>query len=174
MSIVAQTERLTLREFDLQDAIDLFELNSDPEVVRYTGDTPFVTVQDAEQFLNSYSAYERTGFGRWAVIRNTDKKFIGWNGLKLNEEGLNDLGFRFFRDQWGKGYATESAKACLELGFGRFELEEIIGRTAKQNLASMHVLEKLGMRKWKTGDCEGFPGALYYRIDKITYRLQNE
>ena len=72
MSIVAQTERLTLRKFDLQDAFDLFELNSDPEVVRYTGDAAFQTVQDAEKFLKSYSAYERTGFGRWAVIKNAD------------------------------------------------------------------------------------------------------
>jgi len=174
MSTVARTERLTLRQFTLEDAADLFELNSDPEVIRYTGDLPVESVEAAEQFLDNYSAYAQTGFGRWAVIRNSDKRFVGWCGLKLNEESLNDLGFRFFRDCWGKGYATESARASLDLGFGQFHLDEIIGRTAKQNHASMHVLEKLGMQKWKTGECEGFPDALYYRIDERTYRHHND
>jgi len=174
MSIVTQTERLTLREFASKDAADLFALNSDPEVIRYTGDLPFESVEDARRFLHTYTAYEQTGFGRWAVIRNSDERFIGWCGLKLNEESLYDLGFRFFKDCWGKGYATESAKASLDLGFGQFDLDEIIGRTAKLNHASMHVLEKLGMQKWKTGECQGFPDALYYRINKRTYQLQND
>jgi len=141
MSTVARTERLTLRQFTLEDAADLFALNSDPEVIRYTGDLPFESVEAAEQFLDNYSAYGQTGFGRWAVIRNSDERFIGWSGLKLNEESLNDLGFRFFRDCWGKGYATESAKASLELGFKQFA-ESINVPSLQERYQRQTALEK--------------------------------
>jgi len=174
MSIVVETDRLTLREFIPEDALSMFELNNDALVVRYTGDKPFSSIQEAEKFILHYSAYKETGFGRWAVVRNSDGRFLGWSGLKLNEEGLNDIGFRIFRDCWGEGYATEAARASLNLGFEKYSLDEIIGRTARENLASIRVLEKIGMKKWKTGACEGFADAIYYRIDQASYQNGNE
>jgi len=56
-----------------------------------------------------------------------------------------DIGFRFFKKYWNKGYATESARACLDLGFEKFGMKTIIGRARKENTASIHVLEKLGL-----------------------------
>ena len=64
-----ETPRLILREFELDDAFDIYKLNADPEVIRYTGDPPFETVESARDFLNNYKDYENNGFGRWAVIK---------------------------------------------------------------------------------------------------------
>lgn len=164
--MIAETERLILRELTLQDAQYFFELNSDPEVMLFTGDDPFRSVAEAEKFLQNYSHYTENGFGRWAVIRKEDNEFLGWCGLKKHSEGYVDLGFRFFRKYWGAGYATEAARKSLELGFTRFELNEIIGRAAIQNLGSIRVLEKIGMSYFKNDECDGIEDALYFRTEK--------
>ena len=164
--MIAETERLILRELTFHDARHFYELNNDPEVMRFTGDDPFQSEDEAEQFLKNYSHYSEHGFGRWAVIRKKDNQFLGWCGLKMHPENYVDVGFRFFRKFWGEGYATEAATKSLDLGFTRFGLEEIIGRTSKDNDGSIKVLEKIGMRYFKNGECEGIQDAMYYRIAK--------
>lgn len=166
---IAETPRLMIREFVLDDAPDIWELNSDPEVIKYTGDPPFETVENARDFLNNYKDYENNGFGRWAVIKKDSGTFLGWCGLKLNEQNLIDLGFRFFRREWNKGYATEAAKACLEYGFMELNVNEIIGRVAMKNTGSIKVLEKLAMEYWKNDSCKGIENSLYYKISKEQY-----
>ena len=164
-----ETPRLILREFDVSDADKMYLLNLDPEVIRFTGDKPFASVKSARDFLAGYQDYRKNGFGRWAVILKKGNGFIGWCGLKRNEEGFVDLGFRFFKSVWNRGFATESAEACIEYGFSRLSLSEIIGRVARDNRASVRVLEKLNMTFWKTGACEGIPDALYYRITRMAF-----
>ncbi|WP_321297437.1 GNAT family N-acetyltransferase [Marinifilum fragile] len=114
MKVVLETERLRLREFTPKDAQSMFDLNADPEVIKYTGDLPFESVEQAKAFLQNYNDYKKNGFGRWAMITKVENEFIGWCGLKLNEEELIDLGFRVFRNHWNKGYASETAKACVQ------------------------------------------------------------
>lgn len=166
MKTIIETERLLFREFGPGDSKDFFNLNADPEVLRYTGDSPFQSIDEAKEFLEKYADYKQNGFGRWAVINKSNHAFLGWCGLKLHSNGMIDIGFRFFRNQWRKGYATESARATLHLGFNTFDLNEIIGRASQKNLASIRVLEKLNMHFWKLDDCEGIPNAAYYRISK--------
>lgn len=166
-SPVLETERLILRKFALTDAESMWVLNKDSEVLRYTGDVPFSSIQNAHSFLKNYTAYTLTGHGRWAVINKTSNEFIGWCGLKLNEENLVDIGFRFFRKEWNKGYATEAAKACLTYGFEVLKMKQIIARANTQNLASIRVLEKIGMDYWKTDFCEGLGKTVYYRVKPI-------
>lgn len=137
------SERLCLREWTIEDASWMFRLNEDPAVLRYTGDRPFASVKHAEVFLQSYSNYKRDGFGRWAVELNHSRESIGWCGLRHNDWGV-DLGFRFFRNYWGKGYATEAARASLELA-QRMGIPKVWGRALLQNPASIAVLEKAGM-----------------------------
>lgn len=163
---IIETKRLILREFSTEDAQFMYNLNLDPEVVKYTGDPPFSSIYESRNFLENYSDYRKNGFGRWVVcLKGTDEP-IGWCGLKLNEENVVDLGFRFFKKHWGKGYATESAKACLDYGFQTLNLSEIIGRAATENGASVRVLEKLGMELFKSDDCKGIPNAKYFRSRK--------
>lgn len=162
MIYIDSTERLLLRELIEDDYKDLFALNNDPDVLQYTGDEPFATLQDAQKFLANYPDYDDHGFGRWAVIRKEDQAFLGWCGLKFNEENQVDLGFRFFKQYWNDGYATEAAKCALEIGFEVLNITEIIGRSAKENAASIRVLEKIGMTHFKSGACHGIPDAAYY------------
>ncbi len=85
MRKILESKRLELREFDISDAVNLYQLNLDSEVIKYTGDPPFNNIEEAERFLDNYNEYKKNGFGRWAVITKESNKFIGWCGLKLNE-----------------------------------------------------------------------------------------
>jgi RimJ/RimL family protein N-acetyltransferase len=169
MKIQIETTRLLLREFESSDAQDLYELNADPLVMRYTGDKPFGNTKDALSFIKDYNAYKKTGMGRWAVIEKESNNFLGWCGLKLHPGDFVDIGFRFKQQHWGKGYATEAATSCLEHGFINLKLSEIIGRAANENLPSIRVLEKLGMSYWKNDACESIIQAKYYKITQTQY-----
>lgn len=166
MKIITETERLLLREWNTGDAEAFYNLNNNPEVLKFTGDVPFSSISEAETFIRNYDQYKLNGYGRWAVIEKASGKFIGFSGLKLNEQGDVDLGFRFFEEEWGKGYATEAALACLEIGFKQYKIDSIIGRADQKNKASVKVLEKLGMTFWKYDECEHLSDAIYFKINK--------
>lgn len=161
------TDRLFFREFEISDGSNFYRLNADPEVMKFTGDMPFKNVQEAENFLRSYPNYERDGYGRWTVVLKETGEVIGWCGLKYHpEENFVDLGYRFHKRFWGQGFATEAARACIIKGFNDFGLQEIIGRTAKDNIPSIHVLENIGMKFWKDAPCEGIENSVYYKINR--------
>ncbi|MBA3663094.1 MAG: GNAT family N-acetyltransferase [Bacteroidetes bacterium] len=167
--IIAETERLILREMSAEDAEQAYLLNLDPEVIKYTGDEPFKTIEEARTFLENYTSYKKYGFGRWAVEDKNNNTFLGWCGLKyIEEENQHDIGFRFFKKHWGKGYATEAALACLSLGFETFKLPHIIGRAAKANTGSVNVLKKTGMSYLKDDECHGDEAVIYiiYKPEK--------
>ena len=154
-----KTPRLLLREFTPEDAEHMYQLNLDPEVIRYTGDVAFSSIEAAHDFLSRYDVYERHGMGRLAVLRREDDRWLGWCGLKYHpEEDMVDLGFRFFRRFWGQGYATESGRASLEYGFRTKRLKEISGQVVKVNFGSLRVLEKLGFSDWQPYDFDGMEG----------------
>ena len=160
---VLGTERLLLRELTPGDALLFYQLNEDPEVIRYTGDRAFRDEEEARVFLQAYDQYRLYGYGRWAVIRRSDRAFLGWCGLKYSPNlSETDLGFRLFRAHWGQGYGTEAAAACLRYGLLELKLPLIVGRVQKENLASIRVLEKIGMVYWKEFLFDGATG-LYYR-----------
>jgi len=77
MNFRLETERLYLREITADDAQLAYELNLDEEVIRYTGDGPFESVEEARDFLSKYDHYQKYGFGRWGVIRKSDNEFLG-------------------------------------------------------------------------------------------------
>ena len=162
MKKIIETERLYLRELNVNDAESFYRLNLDSDVLRYTGDEPFVNIASSKEFLENYDHYHKYGFGRWAVINKANEEFLGWCGLKFTEEQNEyNIGFRFFKNEWGKGYATESAKACIDYGINKLKLTEIIGRAMKENQASIRVLEKIGLKYDKDFDFEGNKGVIY-------------
>jgi [ribosomal protein S5]-alanine N-acetyltransferase len=157
-----ETERTILRNLASTDAEDFYALNLDNEVLKYTGDKPFESVQSAKNFLINYDPYEKYGVGRLAVIDKATSKFIGWCGLKYHsEKDEYDIGFRFYRDHWNKGFATETAKRCLDYGFKDIGIERIVGRAMKENISSIKVLEKIGMTFKENFDFEGRDGVIY-------------
>lgn len=155
-NIIIQTSRLTLREFIPEDATHMYLLNSDAEVIGFTGDEPFKNVDEARLMIENYRQYEDYGYGRWTVSMNATEEYLGWCGLN-HHEGKNetDLGFRFLRKHWGKGLATEAAMACVQYAFTTLGLTKIIGRAMKENTASIRILEKVGMSFEKEFEAHG-------------------
>ena len=159
---IIETERLYLRELNVNDADFFYRLNLDKDVLKYTGDKPFVDLNNSKLFLENYDHYKKFGLGRWAVINKENSEFLGWCGLKFTEERNEyDIGFRFFKKYWNKGYATESAKSCIEYGLVKLQLREIIARAMKENKASIRVLEKIGLEYNRDFDFEGNKGVIY-------------
>ena len=166
MKFIIETDRLLLREFILDDAEKFYQLNLNPNVIKYTGNAAFKNIEEAKSFLENYKDYQLNGYGRWAVINKNNNEFIGWCGLKYNElENETDIGFRFFEEEWNKGYATESAAACLKYGFDVLKLNRIIGRAMKENTASIKVVEKIGL-VYETDCVFENKEAVIYKIDK--------
>ncbi|GAB5465717.1 MAG: GNAT family N-acetyltransferase [Candidatus Kapaibacteriales bacterium] len=159
------TQRTILRPLSPNDADSFYLINTDKEVLKYTGDEPFASVEEARVFLEGYDQYQKYGVGRMAVISKSDNNFLGWCGLKYHPgSDMYDIGFRFFRKYWGKGYATESARACIEYGLKELKIKKIVGRAHKENIASHKAMEKCGMNFVKEFDFEGQTGV-WYEID---------
>lgn len=145
-NLFIETERLLIRPFKLEDVEPSYAMNLDPDVSRYTGDGGVVSKEEVERRIveNVFGDYEKHGFGRLAVEVKGENKFIGFTGLKYLED-MNevDLGYRFMKAYWGKGIATEAAKACVNLGFNSLGLTRMIAMVLPENAGSIRVLEKL-------------------------------
>lgn len=167
--IIFSTKRFSLREWTESDAAFLLDLNSDPEVTRYTGDPAFESLESARQFIREYDAYQKTGIGRW-LIESHDTLF-GWCGLKINEDGEVDLGFRLMKRYWGQGIATETALGSLKYGFEVLGKEVIVGRAMPENLASIQVLKKVGMERVGEVICDKHPAVKYSMSRKLWQKI---
>lgn len=162
MKPILETERLYLREFTLDDAIHFYNMNADVDVLKYTGDVVFRSVEDAKVFLENYDQYKLHNMGRWAVCLKHNDEFVGWCGLKYHpSEDLVEVGYRFYKSHWGKGYATESAKACITYGFETLKLKVIYAHAHVDNLASHRVIEKCGLQLIDEAIYDGMPAKLY-------------
>ena len=172
MNIVIETDRLLLRTFTMEDAPLIYDLNLDPDVIRYTGD-PIKDIEHARQILEQtiLPQYALYNHGRWAVHLKPGLDpiaigFIGWCGLKARPERDEiDLGYRFIKKAWGKGYATEAAFACLKYGFEKLNLKRIVGRAMPQNTGSIQVLEKCNMQYVGEEVVDDHPAITYEAIN---------
>jgi len=141
------TERLILREFTPMDFDAVHEYASDPEVVRYMPFGPN-TVEDSRNFLNRAIGRQkeegRTDF-ELAVVLKDGGKLIG--GCRLNKTSnlAAHIGYIFNRGYWGRGYATEAARALVRHGFAELGAHRIYATCDPDNIASRRVLEKAGM-----------------------------
>lgn len=154
--IAIETDRLYFREILESDDCSILELDSDPAVHQYLGNHPIkdiIQARDLIQFIRQQ--YADNGIGRSAIIEKETNNFVGWGGFKLITDIINghqnyhDLGYRFIKKYWGKGYATESSKAAIEFGFSSLGLPVIYAIADIGNMQSKKVLEKCGFR------CEG-------------------
>ena len=161
-----ETERLILREFLPSDDVGMFELDSNPELHKYIGNNPIQTIEEARAIIKTVrQQYLDNGIGRLAAIEKSSGEFIGWSGLKFIKEYENnhinfyDVGYRLIPKFWGKGYATESAKAAISYGFTKLNLVDIIGSANIENVKSRRALEKCGLKfvekfMWKNIHCD--------------------
>ena len=151
-----ETSRLEHRAFRIDDAESFLVLNSHPDVIRFTGEPPLSSLDAAREAIAIYPDFDEVGYGRWACILKETKAVIGFCGLKyLTDLNAVDLGYRFFPEHWGKGYATEACRASVRFGFEVLELEHIIAMVLPENRASIRVLEKIGMQLEGKRELEG-------------------
>lgn len=148
---IIKTPRLGLRNWQPSDLEPFAEMNSDEAVMEY-----FPKTLSKEESLDLYNRlkehFEKHGYTYFAAETISDKKFIGFIGLAYQTYEAHftpcvDIGWRLRREAWGKGYATEGAKACLDFGFNKIKLEEIYSVTPLPNLKSVNVMKKIGMKK---------------------------
>lgn len=157
-----QTQRLILRKFTPQDIDELYRLFNDPDVMQYMGGVR--NRQITEQRLSQIIDHWQHGFSMWAVVRKSDQQMLGRCGLiYLDNTPEVELGYTFFKEFWGKGYATEAGLASLKYGFEIANLDRIVAITHPQNIASRRVMEKLGMKYEKK--------AFYYNTNVVYYAL---
>ncbi|MBL0307808.1 MAG: GNAT family N-acetyltransferase [Chitinophagaceae bacterium] len=169
MNVIIETDRLLLRTFTTDDARLIYELNADPDVTLYTGD-PVSDLSHAQQVLDQVilPQYALYNHGRWAVHVKPTLEFIGWCGLKNRPERNEiDLGYRYLKSAWGKGYATEAAFACIKYGFEKLGLYRIVGRAMPGNVASLRVLEKCQMTYIGEEIVDGHPAKTYESINPL-------
>ena len=151
---VLETERLTLRLLTALDAPFILGLLNDPGWLRYIGDRGVRSVEDAGNYILSGPAaamVERLGFGLYLTERKIDGEPIGICGL-IKRDGLDDvdIGFAFLPQFCGCGYAFEAALAVMNLGKSKFGLDRIVGITATDNITSIKLLNKIGMKYERT------------------------
>jgi RimJ/RimL family protein N-acetyltransferase len=149
LAIKLETPRLVLREMTEADAERLRVMNEHPNVLRFTGDGRLADDAQAIDLLRSrvFPQYQR-GVGRWAIVERAGGQFVGWCGLKWDADAAEyDLGYRLLEAHWGRGYATEAARACLEWGRRELVGQRIVARVHVENAASIRVLEKIGLRR---------------------------
>jgi RimJ/RimL family protein N-acetyltransferase len=150
---VLETQRMLLRQFTAADGELLCKLDSDPEVMRFlTGgiSTPreIIDTTILPGFLSSYERFP--GFGVWAAVEKPSGEFLGWVSLRPREGAERPdkatLGYRLRRAVWGRGYATEGARALIRKGFAELGVRRVVATTYEFNVASRRVMEKVGMR----------------------------
>jgi len=158
-----ETERLLLRRFRPGDLDELAKLFADPDVMRYVGNGQPIDRNEAERALRSIiNHWERHGFGRWAVVDKQSNEFIGFGGLRSLFD-TPEVVYHFSKENWGKGLATELARASLRFGFEDRGFDRIVAVAKPENRASIHVMQKLGMRfEMKTS---------YYNIEVVQYEI---
>jgi RimJ/RimL family protein N-acetyltransferase len=166
-----ETERLIIRPFQAEDLDENHEqIYGSAEVMRYLGDGKTRTKEEAERSMNRFVEYDKEhGFSIWAVIDQESQRFLGHCGLihLRNEPETVELAYAFGKPYWGKGIATEAARACLRYGFESAKLDRIIGLTYPENKPSQHVLEKIGMQRQGETD-------KYYNLNLLLFTQTRE
>jgi len=152
------TPRLILRHWRAADLEPFAALNSDPATMEFLG--PSLSRSESDALARrAEDALARRGFGFWALEVRESGLFAGFVGLSVPGFEAHftpcvEVGWRLAPAVWGRGYATEAARACLEFGFRVQGLREIVAFTVRANRRSRAVMERLGMRYDPAGDFE--------------------
>jgi RimJ/RimL family protein N-acetyltransferase len=164
VAVLLETERLRLRSFTADDVDLLYDLNGDRDVMWYLSGgepTPREEVRDRviPFFLGFYERYDGLGF--WAAEAKETGDFLGWFHLRPEEGGV-ELGYRFRKAAWNKGYATEGSFALIGKCFTDLGVQRIFAHTMSINVASRRVMEKCGLtfvRVFHADNLPAIPGA---------------
>ena len=164
--LVLETPRLRLRRFRDEDANAVFAIIGDRVAMQFYPKT--FNRNDATQWIErNQRRYREDGYGLFAVTLQNSAEVIGDCGIiKQDVEGETamEVGYHFRRDQWGRGYATEAARACMGLAFQSFGADRVISLIRPENMASRRVAERNGMK------VEG--EVVHYGLPHLVYAMR--
>lgn len=181
--VTINTHRLILRQWQDSDLTPFATLNADPRVREFF--PGLMSREESDHSVKLMSDHiARCGWGLWAASLIDTGEFIGFIGLEevyfqAHFTPAVEIGWRLAFNHWGKGYATEGAKAVLAYGFENLNLEEVVSFTAVQNMRSRRIMEKIGMHHDskdnfdhpKLSENHPLRRHVLYRIKKSDYRL---
>lgn len=151
MNSIICTERLNLRHWVESDITSLIQMNKDEDVMRY-----FPSIMSDDESISFYDRinkhYSDYGYGLFVVEEKVSNKFLGYTGFMMAQFESSftpcvEIGWRFNKENWGNGFATEAAKACLEYGFAKLNFIEVHSFTSVLNKKSEAVMQRIGMSK---------------------------
>jgi ribosomal-protein-alanine N-acetyltransferase len=149
-----ETERLIVRPLEIEDAPELFIMDSNPLVHNYLWNKPSRNISESIQIIKGVKQqYEIHKIGRFATILKENGDFIGWTGIKFVTDHIEngntnfyDFGYRLNTPFWNKGYASEATNAWIDYGFNNMKIKELNAYTHSENEASNRVLQKNGFQ----------------------------
>jgi RimJ/RimL family protein N-acetyltransferase len=163
--LILETDRLVLRHLERDDLESLYALYRDPEIRRYFPEgmlTRDETREELEWFLDGHP--EHPELGLWATILKPSDRFIGRCGLlpwTIDDRQEVEVAYLLAREFWGRGLATEAARAIVRYAFDRLALSRLICLIDPANQASIGVAERIGMSFEKQMEDESGPFLLY-------------
>jgi ribosomal-protein-alanine N-acetyltransferase len=143
-----ETARLLLRKMNHDDAQDLFEYASDPEVAKYTTWSTHQSLQDSRDFLRSVmEQYEMQTVASWGIVHKGNSRFIGTCGFISwsPHHARGEVAYALSRKYWGQGLMTEAVRTVIAFGFCTMQLNRVQAICEVENVASARVMEKVGM-----------------------------
>jgi RimJ/RimL family protein N-acetyltransferase len=164
--MIVETERLLLREINVEDAAFILRLVNEPSFVSNIGDKGLKNLTDAQRFIleGYWTNQKRSGYGMFLVELKGGGDPIGSCGLLYRKVlDVSDIGFAFLPEYWNRGFAYEAAEAIMGYGHLTLGLKKIVGLTSEDNLGSIKLLKKLGMDFKKTVKMsDDDPGTVLY------------
>lgn len=160
--MIVLTDRLVLREWREGDAEPFAEINADPLVTRYLGGPMTREASDA-LLARSVAYWAEHGYGRFAVEDRETGVLLGFCGLGAHPvvPGDVEIGWRLATHAWGRGLATEAAKAVRDKAFGEFGLRRLVSVAVPENPALLGVMRNIGMTHWKDVEWDGLRLTVY-------------
>lgn len=166
------TSRLIYRRPKPADLSSVFSIFGDPQTNLFNPAGPMTDIAQAEALLNRWlQHWETHGYGWWTISSaQAPEQILGFAGVAAHDylgKQVINLGYRFAVQAWGHGYATEAAQAALTHAFDHLELSEVFGLVRPDHVASIRVLEKIGMRRIdELDDVPGKAPSLIFRIQR--------
>ena len=143
-----ETERMILRKLRMEDVPDVYAYASVPEVAEHVAWDTHTSIDDSKTFVSSVIEQYNNGLvSTWGIVEKQSGRVIGTCGFVYwnIDHARSEIGYAIGREYWGKGMMTEAARAMLEFGFRRMELNRIEARCEVPNIGSARVMEKIGM-----------------------------
>ena len=169
------TQRLRLEPYTEAHTEGLFILNSNTDVMRYITGRPLSMEETVNHIQHIKECWAHYGFSSWSIIESSTGQIIGSCGvqhLEFNPDNPIEIGWRIIPQKWGKGFATEAAKAIMDFAFNNQKFQLVYAVCHKENLKSVRVMKKLGMNfhgieRWYDIETKVFT------LSRVEYAMRN-